>query len=465
VDRLAAALSVPLAALGEFLAFDPALLAAPDMVVRLVLMVLLLAASAFFSSAETALFSLSRLQLQELRHGGHGSADTIHELLDQPRRLIISILCGNELINVAATANMAAILLALYPPDVVIVVNLLIMVPLLLLFGEVTPKTIAVTNPSLVSTRISARPMKTWVRFVAPLRWLVRLLSERITTLLVGAERAPENILRVDEFRTLVEEVVESGELHAMERELIDNILAAGSTEVLEIMRPRTRVDFVDGDLAMAEIVEEMRRLRHRRLPVYRGAHDNVVGMLHAEDLANHLLDGDDPAGLSLADLLHPVAAVPPTKKVDELFAYFLAQETHAAVVVDEFGGVEGLVTLGDVIDFVFGRAPRQAGADQAVIDTGDGAWEADGALKLGRFCSLVRIELAEKRVTTVAGLLLKRLDRRPEVGDIVRVDGVTVRITAMDGLRIARVRIEPPGYEAPPAEAGSTGEEGGDDG
>jgi putative hemolysin len=442
--------------LGQLLAFDPALLNTPEVLIRLALMAVLLTASAFFSSAETALFSLSRMELRELRRSKHPATDTIHELLDQPRRLIISILCGNELINVAATANMASILLVLYTPEAVLITNLIVMVPLLLLLGEVTPKTIAVTDPLRVATRITAAPMAVWVRVVAPLRWLVRQLSERISTLLGGEERAPENILKVDELRTLVEEVVASGELHAMERALIDNILAAGSTEVLQIMLPRTRVSFIDGGWPMDDIVAEVRRLRHRQLPVFTGSHDNVVGMLQAEDIARHLLDGHDPATLSLDDLLRPVVAVPTTKMVDELFGFFLQQEARAAVVVDEFGGVEGIVTLSDLIGFIFGHGASDEIPAEMFSELEDGAWEIDGALRMDRFDSLLRREGEPQRFTTVAGLMLNLLDERPRVGDSVIVDEATLKILAMDGLRIARIRVEPPDFASRPEDAGS---------
>jgi putative hemolysin len=329
-------------------------------------------------------------------------------------------------------------------------------VPLLLLLGEVTPKTIAVTDPLRVATRITAAPMAVWVRVVAPLRWLVRQLSERISTLLGGEERAPENILKVDELRTLVEEVVASGELHAMERALIDNILAAGSTEVLQIMLPRTRVSFIDGGWPMDDIVAEVRRLRHRQLPVFTGSHDNVVGMLQAEDIARHLLDGHDPATLSLDDLLRPVVAVPTTKMVDELFGFFLQQEARAAVVVDEFGGVEGIVTLSDLIGFIFGHGASDEIPAEMFSELEDGAWEIDGALRMDRFDSLLRREGEPQRFTTVAGLMLNLLDERPRVGDSVIVDEATLTILAMDGLRIARIRVEPPDFASRPEDAGS---------
>ena len=174
--------------LGDFFAFDAALLAEPSMVFRLALLGLLLVFSAFFSSSETALFSLSRLDLQQLRRRGDPHSDTLHALLDQPRRLIISILAGNELINVAATINAAGILVALYGEDRAVWISIIVMVPLVLLFGEMMPKTIAVSNPVRFSTTIVAIPMSLWIRLVAPLRGAIRLVSDRLSTRIVGEE-------------------------------------------------------------------------------------------------------------------------------------------------------------------------------------------------------------------------------------------------------------------------------------
>ena len=152
-------------AFGEFFAFDAALLAEPSMVFRLLLLAGLLFCSAFFSGSETALFSLSRLDLQQLRRHRDPHSEALHALLDQPRRLIISILTGNELINIAATVNAAGILVTLYGEQRAGWLSIIFMVPLVLLFGEMTPKTIAVSNPVRFSTRIVAMPMSLWVRF------------------------------------------------------------------------------------------------------------------------------------------------------------------------------------------------------------------------------------------------------------------------------------------------------------
>lgn len=427
---------------GEYLAFDSARLDEPEFILRIVLQCFLLVGSAFFSSSETALFSLSRIELRKLRQDRDRNADTLHALLDQPRRLIISILCGNEIINVAAAANMTAILFHLYSDEKVMLLNILIMVPLLLLFGEITPKTIAVTNPTVVSTRIIAKPMVVWVKLVAPLRWLVRLLSERITTLLVGPEKAPENILHVDELRTLVEEVVERGELHATERILIDNLLAAGSTEVVEIMIPRTRVDFVNVETSVPELVQTVLRVQHRRIPVYHDSRDRLVGIIHAEVLMQMMLEGIDLEQLRIEDLMKPVIMVPPTKKVDEMFEFFIQHNAQAAVVLNEFGGIDGLVTLKDLVNFIFGQSESDEVLDSMYQEPEEGVFEVDGAMKLTDFNGITNFGIKDSRMTTISGVMLRRLDRPPVVGDQAVIDGVSFSVLEVDGHRIKKLSI-----------------------
>ncbi len=430
--------------LQQLFVFDVTLLYDTEIVLRLVLQGFLLMASAFFSSSETALFSLSRLELRELQRSRHPKADTLFALLEQPRRLIISILCGNEIINVAAAVNMTAILLHLYGGEEVVLLNILIMVPLLLLFGEVTPKTIAVTSPVKISTNVIASPMAFWVRLVAPFRWFIRLLSDRVTILLVGHEKVPENILNPDEFRSLVEEVVASGELKATERILIDNLLAAGSTEVVEIMIPRARAAFIDVNLSLPEMVEKVRQLHHRRIPVYRENRDTLVGMIHAENLMQMALDDVDFSLLKPEDVLQPVIMVPPTKKVDEMFEFFLQHNAQAAVVLNEFGGIDGLVTLKRVINFIFGHASGEEPLNDMFAEPVPGVFEVDGSLKLTDFNTITNFGLIDSRMTTISGVLLRHLDRLPSVGDEVVVEGVRLQVLAVEGHRITRLRAMP---------------------
>ncbi len=426
----------------DFLAFDTVRLADPDMVVRISLQVLLFSASAFFSGSETALFSLSRLDLQKLRRERHRHSETLHALLDQPRRLIISILSGNELVNIAAAANMTGILVTLYGIERAGWINLLVMVPLLLLFGEVTPKTIAVSNPVRISAGMVAAPMSWWVRVVSPLRWVIRGVADRITTWIVGERKDAENILQVDEFRTLVEEVAKEGKLNATERALIHNLLEAGETEVVEIMTPRTRTAFLQAEMSVAEMVEKFRLYRHPRVPVFRSTRDNLVGFVHAEDIMRLVLDKVDLDKLQPDDIMHRPVVVPLTKPVDEMFDFFQANNARAAAVLNEFGGVEGFVTMKDVLTFIFGEISGEVSGAEHYQERDENYYEVPGDMKLTDFNNLTNFGIEDPRMTTIGGVAFRHLDRLPRMGDQVTVEGIVIKVLEMDVHRIARVRV-----------------------
>jgi putative hemolysin len=425
-----------------FLTFDTARLTDLDIILRLFLQIVLVLLSAFFSASETALFSLSRLDLQQLRKARNPYSETLHALLDQPRRLIMSILAGNELLTIAAAANMTGILVSLYGESRAGWINLLIMVPLMLLFGDVTPKTIAVSNPVTMSTRLVAAPMNLWVKLISPLVWVIRLVADRLTTWIVSEATAAENILRVDEFRSLVEGVAKEGEINATERALIYNLLEAGDVEVCEIMTPRTRVNFLDMAMSVPEMVERFRIFRHPRVPVFRVHRDNIEGFLHAEDILRLILDEIDLSKLTPEDIIHPPVVVPLTKKVDEMFDFFQDNQVRAAVVLNEFGGVEGFVTMKDVLTFIFGQISGEITGQEYYQERDENVYEIAGDMKLTDFNNLTNFGIEDPRMTTIGGVAFRLLDRLPHVGDSATIEGITITVLEMEAHRIAQVRV-----------------------
>ena len=439
--------------IGDFFALDAARALEPDMLVRYGIQVLLLCGSAFFSGSETALFALTHVDLEQLRKQRHRHAQTLHALLDEPRRLIVSILCGNELVNIAAVANMTGILVSLYDETKAGVLSVCVMLPLLLLCGEVTPKTIAATNARRVSSGLLARPLSLWVQLVAPLRWVIRSVSDRLTTAIVGPERTPSNILQADELQSLVEDVVETGELDATGRMLINNSLSAGATEIVKIMTPRSRTAFLDADDGLEEVLRAFTKLKHLRVPVYRQHRDNLLGFLHVEDVIALRRGERDTA--TLEQLLRPPVVVPLTKRVDEMFAFFQRNQARAAAVLNEFGGVAGFITISDVLRHVFGELLGAAPSEPSLEQLGPDLFEVAGDTRLRTFNRLTGLGLDDPRMTTIAGVMFRHLDRLPHVGDTVVVDGLTLEVLDMDAHRIARVRVSgAPAAPSSPSEA-----------
>ncbi|MEW8560498.1 MAG: hemolysin family protein [Candidatus Thiodiazotropha sp.] len=442
-----------------------------ELLLRILVQVFLLSLSAVFSGSETALFSLSRIDLQKLRHSRDKHSESIHAMLDEPRRLIISILCGNELVNIASAANMAAILLLLFGDGDVTWFNILIMVPLLLLIGEVTPKTIAVSFPVKFATRLTARILPRWIVLITPLREAVRSVSDRITTLIVGEAVSRENILHADELRTLLEAGEESGVIEATERVLIDNVLEASETDISRIMTPGPRIQFLDADLPVQELIDAFRNYRHPRIPVYQGHWDNVIGFIHSEDILRLVRGGGDLEQVTLEMILKPAHFVPPTKKVDEMFDYFQAHNTRIAIVLGEYGEVLGVVTMKDVLTFIFGEISGKMAGLEYYQEEDENSYIVPGDMRLTDFYNLSNFDIEDPVMATIGGVVFRLFDRLPQEGDKIRNEGYEFIVKELKGLRISKVLVrkisasneEPPEVGDESLEGRVEAEEGGE--
>lgn len=423
-----------------------------ELVVRALFQVVLLSLSAVFSGSETALFSLSRIDLQKLRQSRDKHSESIHAMLDEPRRLIISILCGNELVNIASAVNMAAILLIIFGEADVGWINILIMVPLLLLIGEITPKTIAVSFPVKFTTRLTARVLPRWIVFITPLREAVRLVADRITTFIVGDEVDRENILQRDELRTLLEEGEETGIIHATERILIDNLLEAAETDISRIMTPGPRIRFLDAGLPVEELIEKFRGYQHPRIPVYQGHWDNVIGFIHSEDILKLVRGGGDLTQVTLEVLLKPAHFVPPTKKVDEMFDYFQAHNTRVAIILGEYGEVLGIVTMKDVLKFIFGEITGRMEGQEYYKEEDDNSYIVPGDMRLADFYNLTNFDIDDPVMTTIGGVAFRLFDGLPKIGDKVSYEGYEFIAREVKGLRISQVQVQKRSKESEPA-------------
>ncbi len=413
-----------------------------ELVLRGLLQVMLLVMSAVFSGSETALFSLSRIDLQKLRHERGQRSEHIHAMLDEPRRLIISILCGNELVNIASAVNMTAILLLLFDGADVGWINILIMVPMLLLIGEVTPKTIAVSFPIKFATRITARILPRWITFITPLREVVRSVSDRITTLIVGDEVSRENILQPDELRTLLEEGEETGIIDATERVLIDNLLEASETDIYRIMTPSPRIRYLNASLPVPELIDQFRNLCHPRVPVYQGNWDNVIGFVHSETILKLTRAGGDMQDVTLEQIIKPAHFVPPTKKVDEMFDYFQEHNTRAAIILGEYGEVLGIVTMKDVLTFIFGEISGRMEGQEYYQEDDENSYTVPGEMRLADFYNLTNFDIEDSVMATIGGVAFRLFDRMPAEGDKVLYEGYEFTAKEITGLRISKVRV-----------------------
>ncbi len=318
--------------------------------VKIILIFTLLCFSAFFSGSETALFSLGSVKLFQLKESNHPKASLIQELIEKPRRLLISILVGNECINITASALAASICISLAGTQGKWLA-IAIMTPLILVFGEVIPKTIAVSYSEKTSLLV-AKPISIFARIIFPIRWIIRIVVDRLTSLLGKQEEKEESIFFEEEFKELVDVGHKEGIIEKEEREMIHKILKFGDTIVSSIMTPRSDMFSLPYDSDIDHIIREINENHFSRIPIYKQEKNNIIGVLNAKDL----LTLRNKQGSTIISTIRKPYFVPKGKKIQEVLNEFQDKKIHLALVVNEYGSVIGLVTMEDLLEELFGE-------------------------------------------------------------------------------------------------------------
>ena len=397
----------------------------------------LLFLSGIYSGSETALFSLSRIELEEMDPRGR-----IRRLMSEPERVLIAILLGNTLVNVAAGSLGALVALRLcqasgYPEGTTIAVEVGVVTFVILIFGEVAPKMYAMQRNKVTAGRNAPLIMATQRVFdpvVGALNAFVAKMHGR-----VGEEERP--FVTAEELRTIVALSEEHGTLEEDERDMIDSVMEFGDTVVREIMIPRVDMHCFEDTATVGEAIEEVKRLGHSRLPVYRGDVDHVVGILYAKDLLK--LDLDAERDRTLSELVRPPYYTPESKKAGSLLRELQRRRIHIAIVVDEHGGTAGLVTLEDLIEEIVGEIRDEHDQEEPLFQFVDSSTViANGVVRLEELADEIEVELESEDVETLGGFLMEAFGRIPSAGEKLERAGLEFTVEAVDEQRITRVRI-----------------------
>jgi len=325
----------------------------PVILLKLIIILAFLLLCAFLSMSEVALFSLGPLRLQKMKDERRDSVGTIEKLLDQPRRLLISILLGNEIGNIVASTLVTPLFLS-YLGDRGRWIAIMTMTFLIVFLCDIIPKSIGLAHPERITTTV-ARPMMGFVRFIAPLRWILNYLIDRITSFL-GIRRDPrENIFMEAEFKDLVDLGRREGSIEEAERNLIHRVFRLGDTRVAMVMTPREQIFSLPLDLGFEKMLKQVKEKQYSRIPIYSKDRNNIVGILNAKDLLPLTCDKVNQ-NMTLMKLLRKPLLVPANQRIDELLRELQQKKVHMAIVVNERGTVIGLVTMEDILEEIFGE-------------------------------------------------------------------------------------------------------------
>src|SRR4051794_12233721 len=419
-----------------------------------------------FSGAEIALVSLRESQVRGMAENGGRRGKAVQRLLSDPNRFLAAVQVGVTLAGFFSAAFGASTLSApfadwlvskgvspgLADPLSFVLVTIAISY-LSLVVGELTPKRLALQRAEGFSLVVAA-PLNAIAKLFRPVIWLLSRSTDLLVRLLGGDPKASGESISQEELRDLV---AAHESLSNDERRLIDEVFRAGDREVREVMTPRTEVHFLEASMTASRAAKQVAESSWSRYPVVGRNEDDVVGFVHVRDLflPNH------PAGraATVGDLAREVKQLPGTAGVLTALSEMRRENHHLAIVVDEYGGTDGIVTLEDLIEEVIGEIYDEYDADVAPEDgeASDGPREVDGLLNLDDFTEVTGLRLPEGPYETVAGYVLAELGRLPEIGDTVEVEGRTLTVLELDGRRIARLTVSPP----PQAEDGAEVESG----
>ena len=413
----------------------------------------LLVLSAFFSGSETALTAASRGKLRAQADKGSKGAEQALEITEDNERLIGSVLLGNNLVNILSASLATALFTRLFGQNGIALATL-VMTLLVLIFAEVLPKTYAITNPESAAARVS--PIIRLVILVfSPVVSAVRSLVRGILWIF-GVRTDPDShILAVRE--EIMGAITLGHEGGAVEKEDRDRLLGAldlNDRAVEEIMLHRSEIEMLDVDLPPQELLESVLQSAHTRLPLYKNDPENIVGVVHAKDLLRAMYArtqqadtrADAFSGFNVMDVAMKPYFVPETTSLDEQMRQFLRRHTHFALVVDEYGTIQGLITLEDILEEIVGEITDEFdSADTSPLkrnETGD--WLVDGAMTIRDLNRATDWNLPDDEANTVAGLMIHEAQMIPAPGQVFSFHGFRFEVVARKDNRVTRIKIRP---------------------
>lgn len=423
-------------------------------VIQLLILVVLLALSAFFSSSETALTTVNKIRVRTLAEAGVERAVTLSKVIEQQGKMLSAILIGNNIVNLSASSLMTTLTIKLFGNKAVGVTTGVLTL-LILVFGEITPKTLSTISAESMALR-SAGIIYALMYVLTPVIVVVNKLSMGVLMLLKVDPNKKQEMITEDELRTIVEVSHEEGVIETKEKKMINNVFDFGDSLAKDIMVPRIDMVFVNVDATYDELIDIFRKEQYTRIPVYEETTDNVIGIVNVKDL----LLIEDHENFHIRDCLRQPMYTYEYKKNSELMIEMQKSFSNLVIVLDEYGATAGLLTLEDMLEEIVGEIRDEYDQDEikTVQQKGPGEYSVAGAMKLTDINDRLGLELRSEDYDSVGGLVIGLLDHLPDQGEEVSDGKIRFIVESVDKNRIDRIRMILP----EDSQEGEAGEEAG---
>ena len=410
----------------------------PNYTWQIISLVILIALSSFFSMSETALMSLSKIRLRHMVEAGVPGAELVEKLTEDPNRLLGTILIGNNVVNIGASA-MATVLATNIFGNGGVGIATGIMTILVLIFGEITPKSIAKQKSEAVALKV-ARPIEFLVIIFKPLVYIFTAISSMFIRILGGDPSEAKSFITHEELKTMVGVSEKEGVLENDEKEMIFNVFEFADLQVKDVMIQRVDIVSVDKEASYDEVMDVIKNERFSRIPVYNQTIDNIIGVLNIKDLATiENLRADFNVSKYIREPFYTFEF----KKIVELFKEMKKTRNHIAVVLDEYGGTVGLVTIEDLVEEIVGEIEDEYDEEKNPVEViTENEYLVEGSLRLHDISDLIGINIDSEEFDSVGGLMIEDLGRMPEEQEEVIVNNIRFIAEEIEKNRIKKVRM-----------------------
>ena len=410
----------------------------PSQVWQIIVLIILLVLSGFFSMSETALMALSKIRIRHMVEEGVKGAKLVEKLTEDPNKLLGAILIGNNIVNILASSLATTLFVSLVGPSGVGIATA-VMTVLVLIFGEITPKSIAKQKSEQVSLKVS-KPISIIVKLFKPFIGIFTFISSGFIRLLGGDPKASEPFITEEELKTMVGVSEEEGVLEDVEKEMIFNVFDFADSQAKDVMVQRVDIVAVDSEATYEEVLDVIKTEQFSRIPVYNQTIDDIVGILYVKDL---IIAGQNKDGFKVTDYMREPYYTFEFKKIKELFNEMKKTRNHISVVLDEYGGTVGIVTIEDLIEEVFGDIEDEYDDYENEIEViKEDEYVVDGSAKSDDISELIGVNMESEEFDSVGGLIIGELGRFPENKEEVNLNNIRFVVEEVDKNRIKKVRI-----------------------
>lgn len=405
---------------------------------QIIVLIILLVLSGFFSMSETALMALSKIRIRHMVEDGVKGAKLVEKLTQDPNKLLGAILIGNNIVNILASSLATTLFVNAFGASGVGIATA-VMTVLVLIFGEITPKSIAKQKSEQVALKVS-KPISIIVKLFKPFIGIFTFISSGFIRLLGGNPKASEPFITEEELRTMVGVSEEEGVLEDVEKEMIFNVFDFADSQAKDVMVQRVNIVAVDSDATYEEVLDVIKKEQFSRIPVYNQTIDDIIGMLYVKDL---IIAGQNKDNFKVTDYMREPYYTFEFKKIKELFNEMKKTRNHISVVLDEYGGTVGIVTIEDLIEEVFGDIEDEYDDYNNEIEViKEDEYVVDGSSKLDDISELIGVNMESEEFDSIGGLIIGELGRFPENKEEVNISNIRFVVEEVDKNRIKKVRI-----------------------